>query len=71
MEAAQPTTECVNETNFWMKPENHRRNQSMHRNKWKWKHDNRKPMGFSKSSAKGKVHRNTNLPQETREISNK
>ena len=27
----------------------------MHRNKWKWKHDNSKPMGFSKSSAKGKV----------------
>ena len=43
----------------------------MHRNKWKWKHDNPKPMGFSKSSAKGKVHSNTNLPQETREKSNK
>ena len=28
-------------------------NQNMHRNKWKWKHDNPKPMGFSKSSAKG------------------
>ena len=28
-------------------------------------------MGFSKSSAKGKVHSNTNLPQETREKSNK
>ena len=27
-------------------------------------------MGFSKSSAKGKVHRNTSLPQETREKSN-
>ena len=25
-----------------------------------------KPMGFSKSSAKGKVHSNTSLPQETR-----
>ena len=24
-------------------------------------------MGFSKSSAKGKVHSNTSLPQETRE----
>ena len=30
-----------------------------------------KPMGFSKSSAKGKVHSNTSLPQETREKSNK
>ena len=27
-------------------------------------------MGFSKSSAKGKVHSNTSLPQETREKSN-
>ena len=30
-----------------------------------------KPMGFSKSSAKGKVHSNTSLPQKTREKSNK
>ena len=28
-------------------------------------------MGFSKSNAKGKVHSNTSLPQETREKSNK
>ena len=28
-------------------------------------------MGFSKSSAKGKVHSNTSLPKETREKSNK
>ena len=28
-------------------------------------------MGFSKSIAKGKVHSNTSLPQETREKSNK
>ena len=35
----------------------------MHRDKCK--HDNPKPMGFSKSSAKGKVHSNTSLPQET------
>ena len=43
----------------------------MHRNKWEWKHDNPKPMGFSKSSAKGKVHRNTSPLQETRQTSNK
>ena len=43
----------------------------MHRNKWKWKHNNPKPMGFSKSSAKREVHSNTSLPQETRETSNK
>ena len=33
--------------------------------------NNPKPMGFSKSSAMGKVHSNTSLPQETREKSNK
>ena len=31
----------------------------------------KKPMGLSKSSAKGKVHSNTSLPQETGEKSNK
>ena len=36
----------------------------------KMKHNNPKPMGFSKSSAKGKVHSNTSLPQETEEKSN-
>ena len=41
------------------------------RNKWKWKHNNPKPMGHCKSSAKGKVHTNTSLPQETGEKSNK
>ena len=35
------------------------------------KHDNPKPMGFSKSSAKGKVHSSTSLPQETRVKANK
>ena len=34
------------------------------------KHNNSKPMGHSKSSAKGKVHSNTGKPQETREKSN-
>ena len=37
----------------------------------KRKHNNPQPMGLSKSSAKGKVHSNTSLPQETREKSNK
>ena len=27
----------------------------MHRNEWKWKHNNPKPVGHCKSSAKGKV----------------
>ena len=42
----------------------------MHRNKLQWKHDNPKPMGFSKSSAKRDVHHNTGLHQDTRETSN-
>ena len=61
-------------TRCWI-PTNHRRiqkiNQNMHRNKWKWKHNNPKSMGFSKNSAKGKVHSNTRLPQESRATSNK
>ena len=43
----------------------------MNRNEWKWKYNNPKPMGFGKSSTKGKVHSNTSLPQETGEKSNK
>ena len=37
----------------------------------KLKHNKPKPMGLSKSSAKGKVNSNASLPQETREKSNK
>ena len=48
-----------------------KRNQNMHRNTWKWNHNNPKPIGFSKSSAKEKVHSNTSLPQETGEKINK
>ena len=56
-------------------PTNHRRNkkrnQNMHRNEWKWKHNKPKPVGHCKSSPKGKVHSNTGVPQETRKKSNK
>ena len=48
-----------------------KRNKNMHRNEWKWKHNNPKPMGFSKSSAKENVHSYTSLPQESREKLNK
>ena len=48
-----------------------KRNQNMHRNKWKWKHNNPKPEGHYKSSAKRKVHSNAGIPQETRKKSNK
>ena len=36
------------------KPTNHKRNQNMHRNEWKWKQNNPKPVGHCKSSAKGR-----------------
>ena len=45
---------------------NQRRNQNIHRNEWKWKHNNPKPMGHYKSSAKEMVHSNRGMPQETR-----
>ena len=37
----------------------------------KMKHNGPKPMGHSKSSTKREFYSNTNLPQETRKISNK
>ena len=30
-----------------------KRKQNMHRNEWQWKHDNPKPVGFSKKQCKG------------------
>ena len=52
------------------KPTSHRRkqkwNKNMYRKQWKRKHNNWNPMGFSKNSAKGTVHSNTGIPQETR-----
>ena len=42
----------------------------MPRNKWQWKHNNSKPMGYIKSSSKREVYSNTILPQETRKTSN-
>ena len=45
---------------------NQKRNQNMHRNEWKWKHDNAKPVRQCQSSAKGKVHSHTDIPQEIR-----
>ena len=43
----------------------------MLKNECEWEHDNSKPMGCRKSSAKMDVYSNTSLPQETRETSNK
>ena len=41
----------------------------MHRKKWKWKHDNPKPMGCRKSSSTWEFHSDTWLLQETGKIS--
>ena len=70
--------EIIKNTNIWRlsntilnnqqnNGRNQKGNQNMHRNKWKWKHNNRRHMGISKKNAKGKVHSFTSLPQETRE----
>ena len=53
------------------KSQRRNRNQNMHRNKGRWKHNNPKPMGHFKCSPKGKVHSNTGIPQETSKKSNK
>ena len=50
---------------------NQKGNQTISRNKWQWKHDNPKPMGYSKRSSKREVSGNTILPQETRKTLNR
>ena len=50
---------------------NKKRNKKIPRNKWQWKHDNSKPIAFSKSSSKREVYSNTILPQGTRKASNR
>ena len=42
---------------------NQRRNQKIPRDKWKWKHDDLKPMGCSRSSSEREAYSNTILPQ--------
>ena len=56
--------------NQWI-TEEIRGNKKIPRDKWKWKHNDPKPMGCSKSSSKWEVFSNTVSPQETRNISNK
>ena len=50
---------------------NQRGNQKIPGDKWKWKHDDPKPVGHSKSRSKREVYSDTLLPQETRKVSNK
>ena len=41
------------------------------RNKWQWKHDNSKPIWYSKGSAKRKVYSHTILPQKNKKNINR
>ena len=43
---------------------NQKRNKKMPKEKWKWKHNDPKPMGCCKSSSNTEVYSNTILPQE-------
>ena len=65
MEAKQYATKQP--MNHWR---NQRGNQKLPRDKWKWKHDDPRPMGCRKSSSKREIYSDTGLPQETRKISN-
>ena len=47
------------------------RNQKVSGNKWKWTHNNPKPMRHSKVSPEREVYSNTCLPKKNRNISNK
>ena len=58
--AKQPSDHQVNQTG----------NQKIPRDKWKWKLNDPKPVGCSKSSSKREVYGNIILPQETRKTSN-
>ena len=51
--------------------ENKKGNQKIARNKWQWKHDNTKPMGFSKSSSKREVYSDIIIPQKTTKALNR
>ena len=50
---------------------NQKGNQTISRNKWQWKHNKSKPMGYSKGNSKREVYSNTSLPQETRKTLNR
>ena len=64
MEAKQYTTKYPRDQ--WR---NQRGNQKLPRNKWQWKHNDPKPVGFSKSSSKRGFYSNKIVPQETRKVS--
>ena len=57
--------------NEWIAEEIEKEIKKICEDKWKWKHNDPKPMGCSKSSSKKEVYSNTMVPQETGKISNK
>ena len=50
---------------------NYIRNQKVSGNKWKWTHNNPKPVGHREGSPEREVYSNTGLPKEDRNTSNK
>ena len=48
-----------------------RGNQKIPKDKWKWKHADKKSMKCSKHSSKKEIYSDTNLPQEIGKVSNK
>ena len=57
--------------NQWINEEKKRGIQKIHRQKWKWKHDDPKPMGKNNCNSRMKTYSDTRLPQKTIKISNK
>ena len=50
--------------------ENQERNLKIPQDKWLWRHNHSKYMGYHKSSSQKEIHSNTGLPQKRRKISN-
>ena len=57
--------------NEWIAEEIEKEIKKICEDKWKWKHNDPKPMGCSKSNSKREVCNNTILPQETRKTLNR
>ena len=55
----------------WVNNEIEEKSQKLSGNKWKWTHNNPKPMDTAKAVLKRELHSNTGLPKEERKLSNK
>ena len=59
-------------SNQWMaQPKNQRGNQKIYGDKWKWKHNGPKSLGWSKKCSEREFYSRIGLPQKARKISNK